>query len=529
MSSRHATTAAVVTIATFAPLTVYYGGVTSIVADMKVLIYARVSHDKTERGRSVAEQIEETTQWAELEEWEVVEVVKETGSASRYARKTRQAWDEVMEAIQERRVDAVLTWEASRATRDLTAYGQLREACAEHGVQWGYSGTLYDLRDRSDRFRTGLDMLMAEDEAARTSERVQRSMRSLADKGLPHGKLLYGYTRTYGPNRELISIDPHPEQAPIVKEIYKRTLAGDSLYSISRSLNERGVPTRRPVRNPRREGQGWITQSVRQVLQNPAYAGLRVHQGTVVGKARWKALIDEQSWKKAQGILQSPGRMTRTGDSTAKHLLSGIATCGICGSPMLTAKQYAGRNRDRAGNKIPTQEREVYRAYTCKGPNGTSGFHVSMKTDHLDLLVTEAILARLERPDFLPAIGEGGENTEDAREAILSEIAEHQAWLDLVRDRAMQERNLDLLFDQERRVKPLIDEAQKRLEKLGDIDPAVLALAGESDIRQAWQKLDLQSQRKVIRAIAVPHVYRAPEGTRGRKGPRPDRIRIEWL
>lgn len=495
---------------------------------MNVLIYARVSHDKTAQGRSVAEQIQETTQWAERENWTVTEIVQETGSASRYARKARHAWDEVMDAIRERRVDAVLTWEASRATRDLAAYGQLRETCAAHGVRWGYSGTLYDLRDRSDRFRTGLDMLMAEDEAARTSERVQRSMRAMADRGQPHGKLLYGYTRTYGPNRELISIDPHPEQAPIVQEIYQRTLAGDSLYAIAQSLNKRGVPTRRPVRNPRREGHGWITQSIKQVLKNPAYAGLRVHQGEVIGPAAWDPLIDHEDWEKVQAIFLDPKRKTRTGDSTARHLLSGIAICGVCGSSMLTNKQYAGRNKDKNGNRVPNKDRETYLIYLCKGPNGTSGFHVSMKEEHLDLLVTEAILARLEKPDFLATLDGRDDDTDGAREEILAEISGHQAWLDQVRDRAMKERNLDLLFDQERRVQPLIDEAHRRLEKLRATDPAVLALAGKGDVRQAWQALDLQSQRTIIRALAVPHVYRAEEGTRGRKGPRPDRVRIDW-
>ena len=195
---------------------------------------------------------------------------------------------------------------------------------------------------------------------------------------------------------------------------------------------------------------------------------------------------------------------------------------------MLTNKQYAGRNKDKNGNRVPNKDRETYLIYLCKGPNGTSGFHVSMKEEHLDLLVTEAILARLEKPDFLATLDGRDDDTDGAREEILAEISGHQAWLDQVRDRAMKERNLDLLFDQERRVQPLIDEAHRRLEKLRATDPAVLALAGKGDVRQAWQALDLQSQRTIIRALAVPHVYRAEEGTRGRKGPRPDRVRIDW-
>ena len=61
-------------------------------------------------------------------------------------------------------LDVLVTWEASRAQRDLDAYLELRRLCAASGVRWAYSGTVYDLAHGSDRFRTGLDALVAEDE-----------------------------------------------------------------------------------------------------------------------------------------------------------------------------------------------------------------------------------------------------------------------------------------------------------------------------------------------------------------------------
>ena len=92
----------------------------------------------------------------------------------------------------------------------------------------------------------------------------------------------------------------------------------------------------------------------------------------------------------------------------------------------------------------------------------------------------------------------------------------------------MKERNLDLLFDQERRVQPLIDVAHRRLEKLRATAPAVLALAGKGDVRQAWQALDLQSQRTIIRALAVPPRVQSRGGHPGtqRATPRADQDRM---
>lgn len=165
---------------------------------MRALIYARVSSDPRGAGRSVAEQVDECRAFAEREGWTVVdEFTDNDRSASRHARRDRPAWAKTKAALASGEVDVLVTWEASRAQRDLAAYTELREICASHGVRWAYSGTVYDLADRSDRFRTGLDALVAEDEADRTRERVQRALRSNATKGRPHGKRSFGYRRIY--------------------------------------------------------------------------------------------------------------------------------------------------------------------------------------------------------------------------------------------------------------------------------------------------------------------------------------------
>ena len=49
----------------------------------------------------------------------------------------------------------------------------------------------------------------------------------------------YGYTKVDG-NMVVV-----PEQAEIVKEIFRDTLAGKSTHAIQKELNERGVPTKK--------------------------------------------------------------------------------------------------------------------------------------------------------------------------------------------------------------------------------------------------------------------------------------------
>ena len=151
----------------------------------------------------------------------------------------RDDWASVMRAIENREMDALLTWESSRAMRDMTAYAELRDACVAAGVRWGYSGKLHDLSDRDGRFRTGLDALLAEDEAARTSERLRRTTRhaALAGQAAREEPLRLPAACTTRRPGLLQRIEPHPDQAPIVREAARRILAGETMYQIAKSFN----------------------------------------------------------------------------------------------------------------------------------------------------------------------------------------------------------------------------------------------------------------------------------------------------
>lgn len=361
---------------------------------MKALIYARVSIDRG--GRSLDEQETECREWADREGWSVVDVIRETGSASRYARSTaaRQKWDELTTAVSSGSIDALLTWEASRATRQLSEYAALADLCAAHGVRWGYSGQLHDLATRDARFRTGLDALLAQDESARTSERIRRSTRARAVTGRPHGKLPYGYRREYDPTSgALLRQVPDEDQAPIVREIARRIIAGHTLRSIAGDLTDRDVPIPRPARN-RSRPEAWLPVTVRRIATSPTSAGLRVHQGEIVGDAAWPPLISREDREKILALMGDPTRdQRRNADSTARHLLSGIATCYLCDGPMR-------RLKPRRPGAHPT--------YTCRDCHRTSRAQAALDQHVED--VTLALLAGIDAttlaaapPELAPA------------------------------------------------------------------------------------------------------------------------------
>lgn len=508
-------------------------------ASLTVREYLRVSKDPRGTGKSPDQQHHENVRSFEQQGWALHPSApyRDTDrSASRYAKRHREDFGRLISDLEENAFDAdvLAIWESSRGSRRVGEWVDLIDLCKEREVRiWVTThGRLYDPANARDRRTLLEDAVDAEYESDKTSERIRRNVRAAAEAGRPHGKNVYGYQRVYDvKTRELLRVDEHPEQAAIVREAARRVLAGESFYAIAKDFNLRVIPPRRPTRVEHRKNYGWTPPAVKQMLTMPAYAGKRQHQGKIVSEALWPALIEPEAWQKLQSVI-SPQDRKRANDWPAKHLLSGIALCGVCGAPMRLGKQNAGTKKvDPSGASIP---RDVYGAYVCSGipgrpgPDGRKGFHVAMRQEHLEQIVTEVLLARLERPDFLATIGDRGDAANSERDALLAEIAGYQAYLDKVREEAAALLRFDILLDQEARIEPKIRAAQAKLEKLSEIDPFVLALLSGGAIRMEWSSLKLAEQRRMVRAVMAPRVNRIGKGWRGRKGLNFERVEPGW-
>lgn len=360
---------------------------------LRALIYNRVSADPSGRRISTASQDVENRAFCDRQGWDVATTITDDGrSASRYASRKREGWAEVQQAIAGKlhgRIDALVCWEASRAHRDLEDHLPLRRMCAEHGVVFCYKGRVYDMSLGDDRFSAALDVIVAEREAEQIRDRILRSHRDSASRGTPRGVTPYGYQRQYDPHSgRLVTQTINPETAPVVREMVRRVLDGETLYAVAQNLNERGVPTPRGYRDRQagvdRVHAGWSSSMIRNLLSKQSLTGIRTHQGRVVGEATWPALIPADQWTAVQQVLRDPVRTRSSPGRTVKHLLSGIAECGVCGGwlrPMT--------NQGRA-------------MYVCAGttPTARKG-HVHRPREPLDAAVTFTVLDRVSRPDFL--------------------------------------------------------------------------------------------------------------------------------
>lgn len=109
---------------------------------------------------------------------------------------------------------------------------------------------LYDPRNWRDRKSLIEDAIDSASESRKISDRALSEVKRRAANGLPHGRLPYGYTRTYDPvTRRFAEQVPVPEEAKVLRELNRRIRKGDSLRSIAADFKQRGITTRHRVAN----------------------------------------------------------------------------------------------------------------------------------------------------------------------------------------------------------------------------------------------------------------------------------------
>ena len=179
------------------------------------------------------------------------------------------------------------------------------------------------------------------------SLRVSEAMRRRASQGKALGRPLFGYRIGDGGTLEVV-----PEQAAVVELIYRLyTSDGLGYRLIVQHLNERGITTR--------SGSPWNVVTVRDVLRNPVYTGTYNRFGMRLPKVH-EPIIPAATYKQAQDRMRARrpiGRVSRP----EPFLLSGLATCALCGNSMMgvTRRQKWKRKDGRRGSG-------VYRYYQCQ-------------------------------------------------------------------------------------------------------------------------------------------------------------------
>lgn len=437
------------------------------------VVYNRVSHAK--RSISVEDQNRHNHAWCAGMGLPVRAVFTDDGiSASRYGGKVRTDWEKAKAEL--RQGDMLVTWAASRAQRDLQEFVQVRDLCARLRVPVAYSGRVLDLSRGDDRFYAGLDALQVEREAEHIAENVRRGKNTAAAAGHPATRAPWGYRMLPRNPGEPPEWEPHRVEAPRIREAVQQLLDGGTMYSVMCWV---------------KRTDGFVPSSLtnlRRALTNPALAGLRVHQGKVVGKGTWDAIITEDQHYQLLNQLEKAPQPSRGREP--KHLLTGIAKCGKCGEGV-RFKKYAGKRNP---------------GYDCY--NG----HCSREASAMDA----AVIAKLF--ELIPVIAAAVPPT-----VVAPRTAETQRKIGELEDKLAEWREAAIAG--EVTPKSFAEIEKGLLSQIAELQPKTapkIRIPDPATMRETWDKMTVRERRDQIKTFLTITVVPAE-----RRGARTGKLIIE--
>ena len=118
-----------------------------------------------------------------------------------------------------------------------------------------------------------------------------------------------------------------PDTAPLVRVIYEKYAAGETLFEIIRYLNNAGYKTPR--------GKPFARTSLDKLLKNEKYIGIYKFKDIIYDEDAVPALIDKDLFYKVQDMLEKNKRAPVKNWNYSDYLLTGKLFCGHCGDPMV--------------------------------------------------------------------------------------------------------------------------------------------------------------------------------------------------
>lgn len=462
--------------------------------------YLRVSRDKSGRERSNDEQHDDNARDAEGR-WGLGDPYSDVGSASRYARKARGDFDQLLadlsaDASECRRgcrfdADVLVLWESSRGSRRVGEWVDLLELCEQRGVRISVTthGRLYDPANPRDRRTLLEDAVDSEYESGKTSQRVRRTTAAVAAARRPHGRRLYGYERVYDTRTgALLGQRPHPTEAPVVRRIFSMYLSGHGIRTIATTLRGEGL---------RRPNGPWNEVRVGETLGNPSYAGRRTWKGEDMGQADpevWPPLIDPEVFDQVQERRRMVRERAQPGQGPKSRLLSGVARCGLCAERMIAR---------------PDKGRPVYQCRGCR--------RVLRDLRKLDDYVTIWLLARFAQWLTDPATAPPEDVPDPAVDAARARAASLKAELEAAQEDMLAERMSAQAYARlERDRLPKIAAAEREAKRA--VVPLDIDLPSDPGALEAWwyDTLTAEQRREVVMHY-IAAVIVQPTGRIGRR------------
>ena len=304
----------------------------------RVAGYARVSTNSDEQYTSYEAQVDYYTDFIKSHtDWEFVAVYTDEG-VSGLGMKARQGFNRMIEDALAGRIDLIVTKSVSRFARNtvdsLTTIRKLKE----NGIEVFFEKEAIWTFDAKGELLITLMSSLAQEESRSISENVtwgQRKRMADGKVSLPYKHFL-GYRKGPDGLPEIV-----PEEAEIVRRIYRMFIEGMATSRIAKTLTDEGIQT--PAGKTK-----WQTQVVESILTNEKYKGearlqkkyttdyltkkTKINEGEVPQyyvKNSHPAIIEPGAWEQVQKEMAR--RKANPRQRYCSSPFSGKIVCGDCG------------------------------------------------------------------------------------------------------------------------------------------------------------------------------------------------------
>lgn len=422
----------------------------------------------------------------------------------------------------------VISWHADRLHRSIDVEAFI-VVCHQrkHPVETVRSGG-YELWTATGRKRIRNDAVDAAYEVDHLIERID----SDRDEKVRQGRWMGGPV-PFGWKLQRLDLDDDdkvlmldPDAAKAIQWGCRQVLLGASLASIAAEWRDRGFT--------RRQGGAIDGAEARRILLRARNAGLMESHGQVVetelpgGVAEWPAIVSESTWRAVKLVLDGPERVK--GNSTVpKWLGTSLYRCGVCDETVDGDDTVDGTVKTSMSSGWHGGKRDAVVAYRCKT---SKRGHITRNAQRVDDFVTDVVLARLAKPDFIDLLTATPQpDLELMRAQLLTLEGELADWRRLAE---AGEVSAVSFAPVEKRLLRQIAE-QKAAMTAAVQSPVLRELIDLPDIAAAWKARDLVWKRAVLRNLVVvtinkpTHTGRPPMWREGEEYFDYDSIDIDWL
>jgi DNA invertase Pin-like site-specific DNA recombinase len=287
----------------------------------------------------------------------VSEIYREIVSGETIA--ARPVMQLLLTEVEQGKWNGVLVMEVERLARgDTIDQGIVSQAFKFSNTKIITPAKTYDPSNEFDEEYFEFGLFMSRREFKTINRRIQRGRIASVKEGKYVSSVApYGYERIKLKNEKGYSLKINEEQAKVVRMIYNWYVYGDAqldgkieLLGCSRIAKKLDSMSIKPMIK-----ETWSRTSIKDILQNPVYTGkirwqhrkeVKQIKNNIITITRpnadeyiladgiHDAIIEDETWTKAQDIMNKRGKVSVSGSNVLKNPLAGIVYCGKCGTMM---------------------------------------------------------------------------------------------------------------------------------------------------------------------------------------------------